>query len=771
MARLLSWLDNRTGYRKLVQALLLEHIPGGAKWRYVWGSCLAFVFTLQVITGILLMTAYSPGDTSAWGSVYFIQYEVEFGWLIRGLHHFGSQAMVILLGVHMLQVVIAGAHLPPREVNWWLGLALMGLVLAMSLTGYLLPWDQKGYWATQVATNIAGGIPGIGSFLRTIIVGGPEYGNATLTRFYALHVAIIPALIVVLLIAHVAVFRRHGITAPKDAEGEGLFWPDQAFKDMVACMIIFGILLAVVIWGEQGNAVPASAFQRAPAEEKAGAAEPGWWQRIALGGRDGRGANLDAPADPGEAYPARPEWYFLFLFQLIKYFPSGSIVGTVIIPNGVGLLLFLLPLLGIGRLRPLGHVLSVIVVVGLLTGVGTLTCLALRDDTATPLRRQLLTDVALYGIPALGGFFLIYLALLGIMPRGGARRFVSTVGGLITAVLLVGNGSLIYGAMSGQLPDKVWALLEEHRRNEPSEQLRQDQAAMKGAAAFRHQLEKAEVGAHRAVEVAAAGIPAAGAVLLLQRDPKTQGPRLFASPNCGVCHSWNYDPKTKLDDLHTDPKQKPSFTASDLAGFASQKWIRGLLHNPGDVKYFGRTKMKGMRKWKERLLQEWEDLRKDSPKTADKAIADQKQALDKISAWLAEQKLPAKQRDADLAKEARKHFFKTFDCSDCHSIQGEGKHSAPDFTDYGSAKWIRLMVMAPHHPLRYGGRNQMPAFRNLEGPGAEVHALEFEALDKDFPRDRIRPLSAIDRELILRWMTGDERVVFGGEPITGPPKR
>src|SRR5437588_12148568 len=160
LVRLGNWFDDRTGHRKLVSALLIEHIPGGARWRYVWGSCLAFVFTIQLVTGALLMTAYSPGDTAAWGSVHFIQYQMDFGWLIRGLHHFGSQAMVVLLAVHMLQVVIAGAHLPPREINWWLGLGLMGLVLAMSLTGYLLPWDQKGYYATQVATNIVGGLPG-----------------------------------------------------------------------------------------------------------------------------------------------------------------------------------------------------------------------------------------------------------------------------------------------------------------------------------------------------------------------------------------------------------------------------------------------------------------------------------------------------------------------------------------------------------------------------------------------------------------------------------
>src|SRR5262249_10093050 len=161
--------------RRFMEAMLLEHIPGGARWRYVWGSCLAFVFMIQVVTGILLMTAYSPGDSTAWGSVYFIQYEMDFGWLIRGLHHFGSQTMFVLLALHMLQVVIAGAYLPPREVNWWLGLMLMGIVLALSLTGYLLPWDQKGYYATQVATNLLAEVPGIGEFLQKVIVGGSEY--------------------------------------------------------------------------------------------------------------------------------------------------------------------------------------------------------------------------------------------------------------------------------------------------------------------------------------------------------------------------------------------------------------------------------------------------------------------------------------------------------------------------------------------------------------------------------------------------------------------
>src|SRR4051812_45962809 len=205
--------------------MLLEEIAGGARWRYVWGSTLLFVFSLQVVTGILLMTAYSPGDTSAWGSVHFIQYQMDFGWLIRGLHHFGSQTMMVLIALHMLQVVLAGAQLPPREFNWWLGMGLLGVTFGLSLTGYLLPWDQKGYWATRVATNIAGTLPTGGEFVQRLGVGGPDYGNHPLTRFFALHVGVLPLTLIVLLVFHIAMFRRHGVTAPANVEGQEYFWP------------------------------------------------------------------------------------------------------------------------------------------------------------------------------------------------------------------------------------------------------------------------------------------------------------------------------------------------------------------------------------------------------------------------------------------------------------------------------------------------------------------------------------------------------------------
>jgi ubiquinol-cytochrome c reductase cytochrome b subunit len=670
-----TWLDHRTSYRRLLDALLIEHIPGGARWRYVWGSCLAFVFLVQLLTGVLLMTAYSPGDSTAWASVYFIQYQMDFGWLIRGLHHFGSQTMVVLLGIHMLQVVIAGAHLPPREINWWLGLALLAAVLALSLTGYLLPWDQKGYWATQVATNIAGNLPVLGPHLQKVIVGGPVYGHHTLTRFYTLHVGILPPLVIALIIAHLAVFRKHGVTTPKNAMGEGWFWPDQAFRDLVVSMVIFGIMLSLVLWGH-GHKVEPPAAPESVAEEVAERG-PGLYERWAHAGRAGLGANLDAPADPAQPYPARPEWYFLFLFQLLKYFEGDQeIIGTVVIPQAALLVLFVLPLLGYGGMRKFGHVFGVVVISGLLVGVAVLTCVALAEDRGTSEKARL----------------------------------------------------------------------------------------------FQQELAHAEEAAHRAVQLAQDGVPAEGAVYLLRRDPLTRGPELFRQ-HCATCH-------TAGDAIPNDKA-----TASDLEGFGTEKWIRDLLSDPDSPKYFGRTKLKAMSNWVKRIRK---------PATAKEVDAD----FDLVAKWLAGHPRGPIPKEEDPSAFARGYRAFESRCSECHPYQGTGGGGTlgPDFTGYGDADWLRLMIMAPHDPSRYGWRNRntMPLFRDLEGPTAgvtqqEVHRIrEYlrKAIADDAPAEerakkeeeidaatRLAHLSDIDRELIIRWLLKDDRVVFGGEPITAPPRR
>src|SRR5437764_11002284 len=171
----IDWADHRTGCRKLAHGALFENVPGGARWRYVWGSTLTFTLAVQFITGIFLWMAYSPSSQTAWESVYYIQHEMAGGWLLRGIHHFTAQAMNVLLVLHLMQVLIDGAYKAPREVNYWFGFFRLLLVLGLSLTGYLLPWYQKGYWATTVATNIMAITPLIGPALQRLILSVSDY--------------------------------------------------------------------------------------------------------------------------------------------------------------------------------------------------------------------------------------------------------------------------------------------------------------------------------------------------------------------------------------------------------------------------------------------------------------------------------------------------------------------------------------------------------------------------------------------------------------------
>lgn len=343
MQRLLTWLDHRTGYKDFLHEALYEHVPGGSRWRYVWGSTLAFAFAVQVITGLFLWMFYSPSAQTAWESVYFLQYQVPGGAFLRGLHHYMAQLMVVLMAIHLFQVVIDGAYKAPREINFWLGMVLLQIVLGLALTGYLLPWDQKGYWATQVATKIMGIVPVVGPDLQKLVVGGNEYGHHTLTRFFALHAGVLPAALVGFLVLHIALFRRHGLTAKiKPGRPDQMFWPDQVLKDAVACLAVL-LLVSFLAW-------------RAPAE-------------------------LGAPADPSDSYDAaRPEWYFLFLFQFLKFFhgETGELIGAIVIPGILMGILFIMP--WVAGWFKFGHKLNVAFLFVILAGAGVLTALAIQED-------------------------------------------------------------------------------------------------------------------------------------------------------------------------------------------------------------------------------------------------------------------------------------------------------------------------------------------------------------------------------------------------------
>jgi quinol-cytochrome oxidoreductase complex cytochrome b subunit len=742
LERLSTWVDHRTGIRRIRDALLLEHIPGGARWRYVWGSVLVFVFSIQVITGVLLMTAYSPGSSTAWGSVYFIQYQMDFGWLIRGLHHFGSQTMVVLLAVHMLQVVLAGAQLPPREFNWWLGLGLLAVVLGLSLTGYLLPWDQKGYWATQVATNIAGNLPGIGEGVQKVIVGGPEYGNHTLTHFYALHVGFLPPLLIVLLIAHVAIFRRHGVTAPAHAQGEGTFWPDQAFKDLVVSLIVFAVIVFLVI---QGHGHPL---------ETPEADDAGLYDRWAHAGQKGLGANLDAPADASQPYPARPEWYFLFLFQLLKYFEgSQEIVGTVIIPNAAAAVLFVLPLLGFGRMRRFGHVVGVVVVVALLAGIGTLTLLALADDSADALGRAVLSRLALWAVPAIAGFLLLLAAMLSLLPRGSFRRFVYVLGVFILLAALAGTCFLTFAALNREVPVQVEAVVARSMKDS-------ERKVPEGTITFGKELELADQKAVRAIVLASQGIPAEGSIFLLR------GEGVFLK-NCASCHSFGEFGNAYFKTTQQPGFENAEFKASDLAGFGSPDWIYQFLLNPGADRFLGRIKdgdekrFTDMAEWVESQQQKYKE-KKGELESDFRQIAD----------WLGTH--PKGRPDKGDKHEGAYHLVtEKYNCVRCHSFTGfKGrKKAAPTLTGYGSADWLRMMIRAPGHPKFYGKDNAMPAFLDLDGLTADIEKQDYAGLVKQDPREiRFLGLSDQDREILIRYLTQGNRVIFRGQGFTAAPK-
>ena len=343
MKTLLAWLDDRTGYKDILHETLYEAVPGGARWRYVWGSTLVFTFMVQLITGLFLWTAYSPSAQTAWESVYYIQEIMWLGNILRGIHHYAAQAMVVLMAIHLMQVVVDGAYRAPREINFWLGLVLMQIVLGLSLTGYLLPWDQKGYYATQVTTKIMGATPLIGQQVQELAQGGPEYGHHTLTRFFAMHAGILPGLLMAFLALHIYVFRRHGLTVCEKRRGEDtVFWPDQVLKDAVACLGVLAVVLGLAIF---------------------------------------RGAELSAPADSSQAYSAaRPEWYFLFLFRFLRFEAVehfGLAFGAIIVPGAIMGIIAAMPIIGWWKL---GHKFNVAFMWFLAIGIIGLTGLAMYED-------------------------------------------------------------------------------------------------------------------------------------------------------------------------------------------------------------------------------------------------------------------------------------------------------------------------------------------------------------------------------------------------------
>ena len=310
-----DFVDERIGLKTLEAKMMNEPIKGGSRWAYVFGSVLLFIFIMQAVTGILLMFYYIPSADHAYASTQYILNEVDYGWFILSYHFWGSSAMVVMVFIHMSQVFLWGAYKKPREMVWLVGLALFGLVMAFGFTGYLLPWDQRAYWATTVGVEIMDKTPLVGDFLARFLKGGPTPGQMTLSRFFVIHVMVLPAALMGLAGLHLFFFRSAGPAGPFRGTTEELkaktdfFFPRQVWKDIIAMATVFLAISALAL------IEPVELLQ-------------------------------EATPDPGDYHP-EPEWYFLFLFQLLRWriFSGefGQFMAAIAIPGLFMLLLAALP--------------------------------------------------------------------------------------------------------------------------------------------------------------------------------------------------------------------------------------------------------------------------------------------------------------------------------------------------------------------------------------------------------------------------------------------
>ena len=318
--KLWTWLDERVGLKELEKLAKKKEVPvhRHTVWYYFGGMTL-FLFLIQVATGILLLLYYRPSAGEAYESVQFLMTEVQFGWLVRSIHAWSANLMTFTLFIHLFSTLLLKAYHSPRELTWLSGAGLLALTLAFGFTGYLLPWNQLAFFATSVGTDIPGALPVVGPFLRRLLRGGDDVTGATLTRFYGIHVAVLPALVTMFLGIHLFLVQKHGMSVPPGVERQGNlkrvmpFLPNFLLRDVVGWLRALGILAALAAYY--------------PAE-------------------------LGQKADPFQPAPIgiKPEWYFMFMFQTLKLLPShilgieGELVGILGFGLG-GLFLALVPFL------------------------------------------------------------------------------------------------------------------------------------------------------------------------------------------------------------------------------------------------------------------------------------------------------------------------------------------------------------------------------------------------------------------------------------------
>jgi len=316
----------RIGWSKYLRPFLYKELPARTGWAATLGSLCALVFGVMVVTGIFLAMYYNPSPEKAYQSIDYIMKDVPMGSMLRGIHHWGAGAMVLLVFIHLLTNFFSGTFKAPREATWIIGVLLFLVTLGLGFTGYLLPWDMKAFWATTVSANIPRDVPVIGDFIARTIRGGEAVSGLTLTRFYAIHMLLLPALLAIFTVAHIYLVRIHGLAEPESetesasTQEEPLyrFYPEHAFRSALAFTVVFLVILALAYFGKVSREEIAGTFN--------------------------------------ESYLPRPEWYFMWLFQMLTYFSGAwEVVGSLALPTIGITLLFAVPFLGRGRRSQAAH--------------------------------------------------------------------------------------------------------------------------------------------------------------------------------------------------------------------------------------------------------------------------------------------------------------------------------------------------------------------------------------------------------------------------------
>ena len=297
--RLYRWLDARFGVGKLVEFARHKEVPVGGHsmvWYYLGGTTL-FFFAVQLVSGVLLLMYYQPGEATSYESIRFITAKVPFGWLIRSVHCWSAHLMILSLVVHMFSTMILKAYRTPRELTWLTGFFLFAIALGFGFSGYLLPWNELSFFATAVGTDSVKSVPLIGQWLLEVMRGGPDVTINTLYRFFALHIVILPLLIVAVLSGHLIFIQVQGMAhgmAHQRPDRPGLrFFPDFLLRDLLLWLVCLIVLAVLVYLLPYGPGIPGMEWEV------------------------GKKANPLAPAYPG----IKPEWYFLWVYQLLKEFP------------------------------------------------------------------------------------------------------------------------------------------------------------------------------------------------------------------------------------------------------------------------------------------------------------------------------------------------------------------------------------------------------------------------------------------------------------------